>query len=149
MTEIKLEWPNPTGGTAIAYYDDEQKKFSNILHNLNEGGAAMFINWLANMTDLPVYEVTEAFKNYAEIKAYTVTLPNNPQDEIPPWDAIVPHIGYDRQLLGLLWEGKQYLEIADRLHIQSETLRNRISVLRKKYGDKVIPTQVVISRDIA
>ncbi|TDA65926.1 MAG: hypothetical protein D9V45_03005 [Chloroflexi bacterium] len=140
MTEIKLEWPNPTGGTAIAYYDDERQEFTNILHNLNAGGAANFINFLAKMTDLPVYKITQEFQKYAVILPIAVTSPNIIDTEIPPWDAIIPP-GPDKEILKMLWEGKQYKEASNTLTIGSKTLMNRVSELRKIHGAKIIPYQ--------
>ncbi|TDA63894.1 MAG: hypothetical protein D9V45_12875 [Chloroflexi bacterium] len=140
----KYEYLNPTGGTAVVYYDNERREIVNILLNLNAGGAADFINWTAKKTELPVLKVTQELEKYAQVLPIAVSIQNDPHSDIPPWDEIVPDIGYDRQLLQMLWDGMQYKEIADRLFIDSERLQNRVTELRKKYGEKVIPKQKTI-----
>jgi hypothetical protein len=141
MTVTSQTWPNSTGGTAVVYYDDETNKIVNILHNLNPGGESLFLDWLARERRLTPEEAAYNFSQYAEVRVFTVTLPDDPNCDIPPWNSIVPDVGYDRKLLGLLWKGMQYQEVAQVLGIDDKTLMNRVSLLRKQYGEEMIPKQ--------
>ena len=56
-----------------------------------------------------------------------------------PWTQIPDH-GWDRQALDLWWQGLTVPEIANRLHMGEKTVRNRLTTMRKVYGEKIVPT---------
>ena len=60
--------------------------------------------------------------------------------EPPPWEKI-PDLSWDREALRLWWEGYTHTEIAQRLHFATKTVLNRISSLRKTYGEQIVITE--------
>jgi hypothetical protein len=57
---------------------------------------------------------------------------------MPPWEEI-QNIGYDRELVKLLWDRLTSDEIGHRLGKAAHTIDNRLSQLRKRYGKDVVP----------
>lgn len=60
--------------------------------------------------------------------------------EPPPWEKI-PDLSWDREALRLWWEGHTHKEIAQKLHLAEKTVLNRLSSLRKTYGEKIVITE--------
>ena len=56
-----------------------------------------------------------------------------------PWTQVADH-GWDRHALELWWQGLTVPEIAGRLHLGEKTIRNRLTAMRKIYGENVVPT---------
>lgn len=55
-----------------------------------------------------------------------------------PWEKIDDK-GYDRQLLELWWRGFGADQIGKRFDLTAKRIRNRLSILRGKYGDAIVP----------
>lgn len=60
--------------------------------------------------------------------------------EPPPWEKI-PDLSWDREALRLWWEGHTHKEIAQKLHLAEKTVLNRLSSLRKTYGEQIVITE--------
>ncbi len=57
-----------------------------------------------------------------------------------PWERI-PDFSWDRQALRLWWEGHTHKEIGQKLHLAEKTVLNRLSSLRKTYGEDIVVTE--------
>ena len=55
-----------------------------------------------------------------------------------PWN-LIPDRGDDRQMLELWHQGYNAPDIGERLNYSSKTIHNRLSILRGKYKEKIIP----------
>lgn len=79
-------------------------------------------------------------------------MPNSESDGLPPppasqaepkslpWEKI-PDLAWDRQALRLWWEGHTHKEIGQKLHLAEKTVLNRLSALRKTYGEEIVVTE--------
>ena len=65
-------------------------------------------------------------------------LPDWAKKHVEPWNEIPDH-GYDRLMVEMLHEGYTDPEIANRVGKDSKTIRNRLSILRGKYGSEIVP----------
>lgn len=63
-----------------------------------------------------------------------------PQGEKPPWEQIPDH-EWDRKALKLWWEDYPGPEISQQLHVAHKTVTNQLSLLRKLYGEALVPTE--------
>jgi hypothetical protein len=72
-------------------------------------------------------------------------LPGQDSQNLEPWRTIADH-GWDRQALELWWQGLTVREIAARLHLGEKTMRNRLTALRKIYGEGSVPTAAQLRR---
>jgi hypothetical protein len=64
-----------------------------------------------------------------------------------PWDMITDY-RWDRMALKLWWERYDCNEIARKIdnHITGKTVRNRLTELRKHYGESIVPTKKKLSK---
>jgi len=60
-------------------------------------------------------------------------------DDVPSWERIPEH-AWDRQALKLWWEGFTSPEIGLQVNVTGDRVRNRLSELRKKHGNEIVPT---------
>jgi|GEM_PF-2002361 len=59
--------------------------------------------------------------------------------EKPPWEQIPNHLWY-RDALKLWWQDYTGPEIAQRLNVEHKTVTNQLSILRRMYGEALVPT---------
>jgi hypothetical protein len=62
------------------------------------------------------------------------------QAETQPWEQIPDHL-WDRKALELWWQDYTCPEIGNKIGQSPKTVLNRISVLRKLYGEALVPTE--------
>ena len=62
-----------------------------------------------------------------------------------PWEKI-PDYNWDRQASKLWWEGYTCSEIGDKIAVSEKTVRNRLTQLRKEYGEENVPTKRQLER---
>ena len=64
--------------------------------------------------------------------------PTTPGERVPrPWDLITDE--RDREIVRLWQDGHMAKEIAHKLSCREHTVENRISALRKQYGEEIVP----------
>jgi hypothetical protein len=63
----------------------------------------------------------------------------NGEDDRPPWEEVPDH-NWDREAVRLWWEGHTVPEIARQVFVEEKTARNRLTILRQTYGNKIVPT---------
>ena len=92
-----------------------------------------------------LYKLRDRFAEASEERVEAV-LPKQETETQPtwsegqePWNRVSDH-GWDRQALDLWWQGLTVPEIASRLHMGEKTVRNRLTTMRKVYGEKIVPT---------
>ncbi|MEL7658400.1 MAG: HTH domain-containing protein, partial [Bacillota bacterium] len=62
----------------------------------------------------------------------------NPPPNIPVW-TLIPDEGYNQYLVELWSKGYSTTVICSKLDVSERTIYNRISELRKKYGEIIVP----------
>jgi len=96
------------------------------------------VTWIAwqNAVDTLAASLEHPGGSQTEL-APIVTEASTPEQS--PWDR-VPDRSWDREALELWWQGCTVPGIAGRLHLSPKTVRNKLSSLRKRYGESVVPT---------
>lgn len=59
MQADEYKYSDPIGGTALLYYDRENERIENIIHNINPGHEQEFLPWAAERTGLPEFDIYE------------------------------------------------------------------------------------------
>jgi hypothetical protein len=92
--------------------------------------------------------LTQEFPGYTVSYGPLPTVEDDPQQstsltstEVVPWEKI-PDYRWDRAALELWWQGYECKEIADKIEeeVADKTVRNRLSQLRRSYGEDIVPT---------
>ena len=65
----------------------------------------------------------------------------NPPPNIPVW-TLIPDEGFDRYLVEYWSKGYSAKEIRSKLYVSERRIYNRLSDLRKIYGEKIVPLRI-------
>jgi hypothetical protein len=100
-----------------------------------------------NNNDLPElpHEILPAGSSLYQLIDPDAGLVNSPRSfesqlkDPQPWENIEDNTGNDKFILSLWWAGHDRSEIAKKVHLAPDTITNRITELRKKWGDEIVP----------
>lgn len=102
-----------------------------------ERGVIIKFVWREGMQDKDVEQFAE--KVLARIKEVaTVEMITPGPESTQPWEQIPDH-EWDREAVMCRWKGYTYAEIAKKVRVSPGRIGNRLSELRKKFGEDIVP----------